>query len=449
MPKQITDKQILGERGVNLIQGLVLEMGFTWHPLNQPVEAGIDGWIELRNTTTGEVANSWIAVQSKAVTDLSESETHVKFSPKQKDVEYWLQGTQPVLVILSQPSQNKAWWISAKQYYKGKNIAKDRVIAFDKDSNQFDISVADDLKSLSAEAGSGAYFTPSRRKETLTSNLVKVWRWGPTVYSRKSKFSNPKDFSETLRKQETKSPREWALIEKTVFSFHDLSTPAWNKVCVGETSTTSTDEWALSDDRELQRRFVRLLNSCLREFLWQFYMRFSKEEDCFYFLPSRQVASDKTPVIERELKYKSRKKATSRSVVTKYMHKDEKDRVAYYRHTAFSHRFLRFGDCWFLMLDPTYVFTTDGKELAPFREELKAGIKKIEGDNAVSGTIVMFRELFHNEDDLFSAYPFLSFDEIAKIEVGAGIDDAAWKRIKSDEEKTQETDSEFAKGLFD
>jgi hypothetical protein len=47
--KRITDEQILGEQGVALIKSRALEMGFPWHPSNAFVEAGIDGWIGLRD----------------------------------------------------------------------------------------------------------------------------------------------------------------------------------------------------------------------------------------------------------------------------------------------------------------------------------------------------------------------------------------------------------------
>ena len=327
MPKKITDSQILGERGVNFAQRVILEMGFTWHPSNQPVEAGIDGWVELRNSATGEVANSWIGCQSKAVTNVSENETHIKFSPKQKDVEYWLQGTLPVILVLSQPDQNRGWWVSVKDYYESKNVAKDRVIAFHKESQLFTAEVADELKALSSQAGDGAYFTPARRTETLTSNLVRVWRWGAKIYARKSKFTTGKKLGETLRKNDKRAPQEWALMDGNIYSFHDLSKATWDSVCKGETTETNTDEWAFSDDNDQSRRFVRLLNSCLRQFLWQFYIRYSRDEDCFYFLPSKQVDLDDNPIVERELTYKSRQNKTSRSVVTKYMHKTEKDRI--------------------------------------------------------------------------------------------------------------------------
>jgi len=53
--KRITEEQMLGQRGVNLIEDRVLKMGHIWHPTN-PLEAGIDGWIELRDKNTGEVS---------------------------------------------------------------------------------------------------------------------------------------------------------------------------------------------------------------------------------------------------------------------------------------------------------------------------------------------------------------------------------------------------------
>jgi hypothetical protein len=39
-------------------------MGFVWH--ERKTDAGIDGEIELRNPDTGEVANRFILIQSKA-----------------------------------------------------------------------------------------------------------------------------------------------------------------------------------------------------------------------------------------------------------------------------------------------------------------------------------------------------------------------------------------------
>jgi hypothetical protein len=55
--KKIHRSSIVGEQGVNLIQRIVLGMGHMWYPTGR-VEAGIDGFIEIRDAITGEVTNS-------------------------------------------------------------------------------------------------------------------------------------------------------------------------------------------------------------------------------------------------------------------------------------------------------------------------------------------------------------------------------------------------------
>ena len=102
--KTIRDGQLLGELGVNLVQSLILKMGFTWHPSNQSVEAGIDGWVELRDASTGAVTNSWIAIQSKARSRLAEDATSIRFPCSTDDVEYWMQGSAPVILVVSKPN---------------------------------------------------------------------------------------------------------------------------------------------------------------------------------------------------------------------------------------------------------------------------------------------------------------------------------------------------------
>ena len=419
-------------------------MGFTWHPSNQAVEGGVDGWVELRDSQTGQIENSWIAVQSKAVTEPRESDSVIKFTPKQKDVEYWLKGNQPVVLVVSVPHRNEAWWISVKDYYAGKNIENDRMIVFDIANDRLTESTSDQWKALSELHGSGAYFTPLRRNERLLSNLIRLWRWGSKIYSRKSRFTDLKEITEELREVFEWAPREWFVSDGLIYSFHDLKLKEWDSVCEGETEQINSDEWAYSTDDETRRRFVRLLNQCVKQFVRRFRMRYSKEEDCYYFHPNREG-------VVRTLKYKSRKKKTSRGVIKRYMHKKDKERVAYYRHDAFRHRFMRFSDAWYLLIEPEYVFTTDGVELDPYREEHKAKIKSIEGDAAVAGTVAMFCDLFKDQGDLFTdAYPFLDFDQIVECGIPAGIDDSAWSRIKAADEKIQEEEaSEFAKGLFD
>src|SRR5437868_2424029 len=62
--KHIGQADITGEKGIALIHRTVLDMGCVWNPTK--LEAGIDGYIELRDRQTGEVTNCILQVQSKA-----------------------------------------------------------------------------------------------------------------------------------------------------------------------------------------------------------------------------------------------------------------------------------------------------------------------------------------------------------------------------------------------
>ncbi|MBC8869381.1 MAG: DUF4365 domain-containing protein [Planctomycetes bacterium] len=447
--KKITDQQILGEQGVNLIQRIALKMGFTWHPSNQPVEAGIDGWVELRDQETGEVANCWLAVQSRARSTLRGDAESVKYTPTQEEVEYWMKGSQPVILVVSQPNEDLAWWVSIKDYFHDRgDLSADRMIVFDKKNDLLSESTATEWKQLGTKHGAVVYFTPPRIVETLSSNLLKVWRWHPTVFSAPTKFSDAKEIREQLKAFLEWPPREWFLGDgNRLFSFHDLSNAPWSSVCdSSKICHLETDDWAYSEDNDDRRKFVRLLNWCLRELVGKLRMRHSPEEDCYYFSPTRER-------IVRRMTYTSRKKKATRTVVSRQMSKIDTERVAYYRHDGFAHRFLRFGESWYLMIEPRYVFTRDGKDPDPYREERQSKIKTLEGDAAISGKVVMFADLLKDDESLFdSAYPFLGFDTLEKSQLHVGIDDDGWARAKAKHRSstaTKSTKSEFGRGLFD
>jgi hypothetical protein len=447
--KKVTNSQIVGAQGVNLLESIILRMGFTWHPSNQSLEAGVDGWAELRDPNTHEVKNSWLAIQSRARTDIDDAGPSFKYHCKQKDLDYWMQGSAPVILVVSRPNDNKAWWVSVKDYFRNKDYSTERAIIFDVERDLLTASTAEDWKDLNGRYGAGTYFTPSRRQEKLTSNLLRVIRFGSTVYSASTPYSSGKEVREQLKAVDEYPPWEWAYSDKKrIYSFHDLNALPWSRACDVATITShDTDSLAFSDDRQTKKAFVRLLNESLKALLRPWHMKYSDEGDCYYFTPSPKD-------IVRDIRYKSRKKITRRRVVKVYTHKDDQTRVRYYRHDAMQHRFLRFGDAWYLMIEPTYVFTSDGENASLYREELLAGIKTFEGDAAISGTIVMFADLLKDRDTLFEKpHEFLGFGQIESCELDAGIDDEAWARIKQthrEQSKPRKVEkSAFGAGIFD
>jgi len=424
MAKRITDAQVLGERGVALLSRRLLDMGFLWHPTNAPVEAGIDGFIELRDPTTGEVSNTWLAVQSKARTKLDkETDTSFEFVCSRKDLEYWRRGNMPVLLIVSRPDTQEAWWVPVKEYFADPARATTQKIIFDKRSNALIGTAQPELLALSAAAGSGTYFRPAPTPEHLLSNLLTITRFPACFYRADTSYGEATDLHQELRRRMEYPPRQWALHGGVLYSIHDLREDPWCHVCDrGTVERIETEEWAQSDDPDVSRRFVWLLKDCLHEVCGRLRMKLDKDEGYYYF----KATEDLSP---RQVSYRSRQKATRRTVFRAYRSKLNPDKVAYYRHVAFEPRFIRFDGKWCLEINPTYRFTSDGAEPHPFREEYLSKIKSIEGSGAVGGIVVMFAALLADRTYLFARnYDHLGFGSLLGVDLPVGIDDLQWRK---------------------
>ena len=57
-----------GQKGINLIERVVLDMGCSWSPTGA-LDVGIDGYIELFDPSTGAALGKLLAVQSKVSQD--------------------------------------------------------------------------------------------------------------------------------------------------------------------------------------------------------------------------------------------------------------------------------------------------------------------------------------------------------------------------------------------
>src|SRR6185503_11736461 len=116
-PKTLSSQGLLGQRGINFIERVVLEMGSRWTP-SGPNEVGIDGYIELFDPSSNVPLGKTLAVQSKVVSEfLNESDEGFDFWCNRRDLDYWLQGNMPVILIVSRPALNEAYWISVKDYF--------------------------------------------------------------------------------------------------------------------------------------------------------------------------------------------------------------------------------------------------------------------------------------------------------------------------------------------
>ena len=93
--KFISRQQPIGERGRHLFSERVLAAGLSFLPTG-PLDAGIDGFIELRDPQTGEVRAQYVMAQLKTKDDGTfnqESASSFLWSVDHRDLEYWLGST--------------------------------------------------------------------------------------------------------------------------------------------------------------------------------------------------------------------------------------------------------------------------------------------------------------------------------------------------------------------
>jgi hypothetical protein len=291
MSKRIGRSDIIGEQGIAHIRRIVLDMGYVFYETGG-VEAGIDGYIELRDQSTGEVSNLILQVQGKATErDRLPAETADSFEwpCTEADIAYWLHGTAPVLLIVVQTTTNRAYWKSIKDYFRDARAVQSRRVAFDKQTDVFDRSAKAALSTIAASVRPGAIAPPARIIEQLVVNLLPIERFGPRLYLGETAHKDNQTFGAASRALVADAPGEWIVKGGCVLSFHNLDSYPWAKLCdVGTIESFESSEWALTSDPDRQRDFVQLLNRALRQ-LTRDDLMFDPEHRTHYFkrIPDR------------------------------------------------------------------------------------------------------------------------------------------------------------------
>jgi hypothetical protein len=102
-----------------------------------------------------------------------------------------------------------------------------------------------------------------------------------------------------------------------------------------------------------------------------------------------------------------------------------------YRHDAAEFAVWRFDGEWFLQINPTYLFTWDGRQLSGHHDRALAGIKKRDRHATVSQTLRLWEHLL-TEQLTFDNPPVdtaFALGCLAEVRTPVGINDASWRRI--------------------
>jgi hypothetical protein len=436
--KQVTHQSVIGQQGINFVEKIVLRMGCAWHPTNASMDAGIDGEIELVNPATREAANAIIRVQSKATMKDFPRETGNSFEwpCDDRDIEYWMSGNAPVILVVSRPHTEEGYWVHIKSYFADPIRRRSKKVVFDKTSSRFTADSLPELFSIALTREVGIYFDPPPRPERLYSNLLRITGLPESLWQADTDLTHPRQVFEKLRDAGLNAP-EFVLRGKRILTIHDLSQAPWSGfVDKGTAEQFDTDQWSQSTDAETLRDFVQLLNFCLKARCSEIGCARRREDDLFYFEPGNDGAP-------RIVDYRSVKELTQRTVFGPFAYKKGKkagtDDVAFYRHSGFYGQFKRYDGDWFLEITPSYLFTSDGFRKHPFHESKLKGIKALEKNATVLGQVVMWAALLRGHDDdqfLLSPPPeqTIQFGALESFELSVGLDDKSWLPNEEDEQ---------------
>jgi hypothetical protein len=414
MPKRSV-QQRAGYRGEAFVDKAVSDAGHVWNDTRR--DFAIDGQIEFVDTDR-EVTGIAVVAQVKAteVGFPGDTATDFKFPCKADHIDYWLRLGRPVVLICVDLRVQQAWWKRIDSWFADPERKARRVVHFDKIRDHFDPDAFNQLSALGVPVGE-----PLPRlegSEQLVSNLLTVEEFAPLIYEASTPCRDRGEAWERMRSNDNKFEGGFLLADGRIFALCRLDEGPLAVLCDGPVTSIPTETWVTTEDPDLQRRFVSLLNFTLRsahhpELVWH-----SKKKVVYM-----QAPPDRS---KRRIKGRYRG-SRGRSFFTPYFGRDDEFKISFCRHYAAGLYFRRWGEQWFLEINPTYHFTIDGRRDSLYDAEYVKKIKRMERNNAVYQLVRAWADYLQGEDTLFiNRDERIRFGQLLELDCDAAIDETVW-----------------------
>lgn len=435
MAKNITQNQVVGEIGETAAKLQFLKIGFQFDPRSR-LEAGIDAIVEVMDH--GRPLAKMIAVQVKTTEAgkyAGEDDNSFHYLLKSEDLTYWRGSNLPIIIVLHRQSDNSFFW---KEIPRGEEF-QDRRLNFSKRDDVLDIDAVDRLAALTVpKTGFGYYVPPLGGGEEALVNILPV-KLPAEVYVSTTSYSR-KQAAAILLDADEPARFDWVIKGDAFWSFHDPRTSVCKHVVdLDQVEAIDVDSLAFHDDVDERNNFAYLLKQALSHQVRQ-ELSWDKEKRLYYFRAKARNTA-------RTFKYESAKKATEADVVNVVTSKTDKCKVEFVRHHAFIPRFESFYDEWFLVIEPTYHFTTDGFTPHTYPDTLLAGKKRLDKSAALRGQVIMWHRFLASlepkSDDLFALTlgdPCLAFGPPPTLELPTKVPEDVWGSPKKDDYTHEEKD---------
>ena len=123
MRKRRTREHVIADLSVNHVERFILRRG--WTVERKQHDYGIDLDMETYNAD-GEVENGGVRFQLKATDSLKRSAdgTLIRLRLEWRDLLFWLNELPPVIVILYDAQEDRAFWLYVQEYFRRHRWAK-------------------------------------------------------------------------------------------------------------------------------------------------------------------------------------------------------------------------------------------------------------------------------------------------------------------------------------
>lgn len=437
----IADATLLGQKGMNMAERVVLDMGFLWNPIH--IESGIDAVIEIRDASTGETTNRIIQAQVKAVSSFAaEQDDAFSFSCERAHIRYWLGGTARVILIVAKPQSSEIYWKDLQMYFSPPENRERCTVRFSKTIDRFDPSCRIAMMSIAKPEG-GLALGPLPKRELLGINLFLLSGYPSHILATPTTMKSWDDFIAAFREMKKPWLQEFFWEAGILYSFFDPAAQGLGDLCEGAPKPFSTVDWAESNDPAIERHFAQLLRKAFEHRCYKQGIIVRRDIDVFYFAAPQDGG-------ELQILTKSTVNVTKKTVVSKHSSiREDGAPSIYFKHYAFHGRTRRFCNQWFWELTPTYHFTEDGKTPYWNAEALLSGIKRLERHPAVLGAFLAWKE-FLTQPSLFNfSYRYLTVEPTDALVIDRGIDDLAWRSPALAKEITGPDQPEFSSSSDD
>ena len=425
MGKIINNNQLLGALGETFVRDMVLRMGHVFEFIR--TDAGLDGTIELRDPVSGEMQNLILRVQVKSTSSFHSDDGHTfSFTCDTRDIEYWLKGNAPNILVVCNPHAREAYWKSIRDYFSTPEVRKTRTIRFSKTHDVFDQSAGPRLFALARPTDSGLYMEAPRSTETLTLNLLPVSTLPTTLHIAPTECTSTREVYAKASDMGARLPPELVFSDKTIISVHDFrADPAWRHVCeCGAAEPVAfTERFTLTSPADCNLA-AQFLYRCLEGFAAYAGLRYYHSDRVFFVPYVKHDGTAQTRPFRSSRRHSTRH--ITRGLVTPLG-----GRAHGFKHCAFHAEFLLVESRWFLQISPTYFYTSDGYRKKFNADEFLAVIKRRERNRAVYSQLRLWEQYLCSAGRhslLDAGYAHMAFGQLETCTIARAVPDVFWSK---------------------